>query len=303
MSSDLYWLCLLTFIAWHITACNASITDRSRSQFDHYFPTFEQYIRPQILINCSQELRDYQNYSIPDAPGIREHAQHLTGCILDVLGELDKASMAITGILLALLPVGLVNLGPSIAELSLLSARRPILAALLGFGAMSPNPSLPMEFADLVERTPMKRSRYALFKKTPFLVKIAVSVVEYAIALAAASNCFYQIWRLTYRAVSLAPVAVYLRGLPEEATLFGWVALNLPIHLIGFATFSLAYAKTQSSHGDIIRPGFYRWLLNELTPCILVLTFELEGIRSTITIKHTEVTENSEEIHYTMSRK
>ncbi|KFA54526.1 hypothetical protein S40293_09903 [Stachybotrys chartarum IBT 40293] len=268
MSSDLYWLCLLTFIAWHITGCNASITDRSRSQFDHFFPTFEQYIRPQILINCSHELRDYQDYNIPDAPGIREHAQLLTGCILNVLGELDKASMAITGILLALLPVGLVNLGPSIAELSLLSARRPILAALLGFGAMSPNPSLPMEFTDLVERTPMKRSRYALFKKTPFLVKVAVSVAEYAIALAAASNCFYQIWRLTYRAVSLAPVAVYLRGLPEEATLFGWVALNLPIHLLGFATFSLAYAKTQSSHGDIIRPGFYRWLRNELTPCM-----------------------------------
>src|SRR5688572_22360252 len=129
----------------------AATLDRSRSQFRHFFPTVEQYSKPRFHEECPKQFADYFNESLHETGGAHIYSGDLMDCILNAYGEMNKANMAVTAILLALLPAGLVQFGPSMAEISLLSTRRPVLATFLGFGLMSPNPT-EFDFEEILEK-------------------------------------------------------------------------------------------------------------------------------------------------------
>jgi hypothetical protein len=271
-------LSLWVVLAWHVTSCHASL-GRTTDQFVDYFTTFDTYTKPHILTNCRDEYRRYTNGSLEEAFGQHTYAGQLLDCILDkVLTETEKAGMALTGILFAILPVLLAQIGPTVSEISFLSARRPVLAALLAYGSLSPNPASPMGFEDLeelVEKTKKRRDPLAklgfLKRPSPMILTI-VSALQYAIGIAAAGNSFFQLWRLTYRGVPIAPIVVYIAGLPEEATLFGWAALALPVHVLGFITFRLAFNREPApSKSSLLR----RMLINEITPSLYRTDFDL----------------------------
>ncbi|KAF5022855.1 hypothetical protein F66182_5088 [Fusarium sp. NRRL 66182] len=220
--------------------------DRSRSQFKQFFPTVEEFAKPRFHEECPEEFANYFDESLPDPNGSHEWSTRLMGCILDNFGELNKANMAVTAILLALLPAGLGQFGPGMAEISLLSTRRPLLAMFLSFGLMSPNPT-EYDFEAILHKANNGGEALVPIQALDgdsFTVKILVSLVEYIIGIAATGNCFYQVYRFTYWSISLAPMVVFMPGLPETATIFGWVSLNLPIQLLSFAVFSLAFRWT-----------------------------------------------------------
>lgn len=256
-------------LAWHVAPSEAF--DRTRSQFERFFWTFETFNRHIIYEECSTEFADYRDLNKKDDPAWHRWSVTLLACVLDKVDEIEKATMAVTGILFALLPVLMAQVGPSVPELVFLSTRRPILAALLGYGSLSPNPTAAMGFEELEEVVDKAKKRrnilpnWGFLNKPNFLVMIIISGLEYAIALAAAGNCFYQIWRLTYRGISVAPIVVYAIGIPESATLFGWAALNLPVHVVGFLSFALAFRHKATSPSR--RFFLARWIVNELTPC------------------------------------
>ncbi|KAH7227383.1 hypothetical protein BKA60DRAFT_445251 [Fusarium oxysporum] len=171
--------------------------------------------------------------------------------------------MAVTAILLALLPGGLVQFGPSMAEISLLSTRRPILAMLLGFGLMSPNPN-EFEYEAILEKASNNNEPLVplrILDGRSFAAKVLVSLVEYGIGLAATGNLFWEVYRFTYQAISLAPMVVYIYGLPETSILFGWAFLNIPIYLLSFGVFALTFRRTTS------RSNLVSFIVGELTPC------------------------------------
>jgi hypothetical protein len=243
----------------------AATLDRSRSQFRHFFPTVEQYSKPRFHEECPKQFADYFNESLHETGGAHIYSGDLMDCILNAYGEMNKANMAVTAILLALLPAGLVQFGPSMAEISLLSTRRPVLATFLGFGLMSPNPT-EFDFEEILEKASKDGAPLIPIKvleERHFVVQVLVSLVEYAIAMGATGNLFYQVYRFTYHAVSLAPLVVYLPGLPETATLFGWAVLNLPIYLLSFIVSALTFRRTTIKP----RNRLGEFILDELTPC------------------------------------
>jgi hypothetical protein len=263
---------ILHFLAAHGLCISIVVagSHRSRTQFKRFFPTVEQYSKPRFHKECPEQFANYFNESLPDPGRSHQWSGDLMDCILNAYGELSKANMAVTAILLALLPAGLVQFGPSMAEISLLSTRRPFLATLLGFGLMSPNPD-EFDFEGILQKAsnggaPLIPMR--VLDGRHFMAKVLVSVVEYGIAMAATGNYFYQIYRLTYWAVSLAPLCVYLPGLPETATLFGWAFLNLPLYLLSFAVFALAFRRATPKSG-YSRGGnrLVELITAELTPC------------------------------------
>lgn len=271
-------LSLLVVLTWHVTSCHASF-GRTTDQFVHYFPTFDTFTKPHILTNCREEYRHYTNGSLEEEFGRHRYASDLLECILDkVLTETEKAGMAITGILFAILPVLLAQIGPTVSEISFLSARRPVLAALLAYGSLSPNPASPMSFEDLeelVEKTKKRRDPFAklgFLKRPSPMVLTILSALQYAIGIAAAGNSFFQLWRLTYRGVSIAPIVVYIVGLPEEATLFGWAGIALPVHVLGFIAFRLAFNREPAPSKSSL---FRRMLINEITPSLYRTDFDL----------------------------
>ncbi|KAH7464140.1 hypothetical protein FOMA001_g17907 [Fusarium oxysporum f. sp. matthiolae] len=239
--------------------------DRSRSQFRHFFPTVEQYYKPRFHEECPKQFADYFNESLHETGGSHIYSSDLVDCILNSYGKINKTNMAVTAILLALLPAGLVRFGPSMAEISLLSTRRPVLATFLGFGLMSPNPT-QFDFEGILEKAsnggaPLMPIR--TLDGRHFVAQVLVSLIEYAIATGATGNLFYQVYRFTYHAVSLAPLVVYLPGLPETATLFGWAFLNLPIYLLSFVVSVLTFRRTTPRR----RNRLIEFILDELTPC------------------------------------
>ncbi|CAI6014318.1 unnamed protein product [Clonostachys chloroleuca] len=271
-------LSILVILAWHVTSCHA--LGRTTDQFVDYFPTFDTFTKPHILTRCREEYSNYTDGSLEEPPGRHIYSGALLDCILDqVLTETEKAGMAVTGILFALLPVLLANIGPTVSELSFLAVRRPILAALLAYGSLSPNPASPMSFEDLEELVEKRKKTRDPFAKLRFLkrpnplVLTIISVGQYVIGIAATANSFFQIWRLTYRGVSIAPIVVYIAGLPEETTLFGWAVLALPVHILGFMAFRLAYLREPaSSKGG----RFRRMLIHEFTPSLYKTGFDLQ---------------------------
>ncbi|CEI59998.1 hypothetical protein FVEN_g8197 [Fusarium venenatum] len=244
--------------------------DRTRSQFKHWFPTIEQFAKHRFEDACPEQYANYFNESLPDENGAHVHSQALMNCILEEYGELNMAGMAVTAILLALLPSGLVQFGPSMAEISILSTRRPVLATLLGFGLMSPNPT-EFEYEEILEKASNGGAPLIPIRALDgryFIAKVLISLVEYIIAMTAAGNLFYQVYRFTYQSISLAPLMVYLYGLPEAATLFGWASLNLPLYLLSFGVFALAFRRVRPKSG-YSRGGnrLMQLITTELTPC------------------------------------
>ncbi|KAF4439554.1 hypothetical protein F53441_12540 [Fusarium austroafricanum] len=238
---------------------------RSRTQFQQWFPTPQNYSSEMFREKCSNEYREYENETLED-PGLgHKYSSALIDCILDKYGEANKANMAVTAILLALLPAGLAQFGPSMAEISLLSKRRPILATLLGFGLMSPNPN-EFEYDEILDKA--FNDGDSILPLGPLedttAGRILVSAFEYIIGMAVTGNLFYQIYRFTYQAISMAPLVVYLPGLPETATLFGWASLNLPIYLISFIVGALTITLNPL---EPKRGQWARFIINELTPC------------------------------------
>ncbi|KAG5813953.1 hypothetical protein H9Q74_003072 [Fusarium xylarioides] len=254
------------------TSVVAAGLGRSRSQFKTFFPTVEQYAKSRFHANCSDQFTDYWNESKPDPGRGHKYSNDLLDCILEEYGEVNKANMAVTGILLALLPAGLVQFGPGLAEISLLSTRRPILATLLGFGLLSPSPT-EFDFENILNKAgnggePLLPMTTLNGNKTHFLAKLLVSSFEYGIAMAAVANYFYHLFRFTYHAIPLAPLVVYIPGIPETATLFGWGFLNLPIFLLAFVVSAKTVGPVISrSENDNKRNPLAKFIIAELTPC------------------------------------
>lgn len=263
---------ILYFLAAHGLCISIVVAgpDRSRTRFKRFFPTVEQYAKSRFHKQCPEQFANYFNKSLSDPGQGHQWSGELMECILDAYGELDKANMAVTAILLALLPAGLVQFGPSMAEISLLSTRRPFLATFLGFGLMSPNPT-EFDFEGILQRASNGGAPLIPIRALDgryFIAKVLVSVIEYGITMAATGKYFYQVYRLTYWAVSLAPLCVYLPGLPETATLFGWAFLNLPLYLLSFVVFALAFRRATPKSGYNRRGNRLAELITaELTPC------------------------------------
>ncbi|KAL6352148.1 hypothetical protein LRP88_14591 [Fusarium phalaenopsidis] len=264
-SNTLY---LLVAHSLYISPATAAL-DRSRSQFKHFFPTVEQYAKWRFHKACPEQFANYFNESLPD-PGLgHKYSGELMECILEEWGELNKANMAVTAILLALLPAGLVQFGPSMAEISILSTRRPVLATFLGFGLMSPNPA-EFDFEGILQKAGKGSAPLAPIRALDgryFIAKVLVSLVEYVIAMGSTANYFYQLYRFTYHAISLAPLVVYVPGIPEAATLFGWAFLNLPLYLLSFVVFALAFHRATPQSGYKRRNRWVEFIIAELTPC------------------------------------
>ncbi|KAM5378608.1 hypothetical protein ACJZ2D_004407 [Fusarium nematophilum] len=236
----------------------------SHSQFQSFFPTFDSWYRGGIAASCEEQNAAYVNTSLPDPPNSgHQIAWGLVNCILDELQEVAKAEMAISGILLGLLPAALAQIGPSQAEIAFLSIRRPFLSLLLYVGTPAPNPSHGNVYAAPVEflRSPEPMAFLSGLPHAPSVGLVALSLLEYAAASAAAANCAYQTYRLTYQAVSLAPITVLLRGLTETAVLFGWIILLVPIHFVNMAVFRLRYRELPP------RRSWASAIADELRPC------------------------------------
>ncbi|KAI1413037.1 hypothetical protein F5Y13DRAFT_40747 [Hypoxylon sp. FL1857] len=161
-------------------------------QFETYFPN-----NNKILINistgiCNLTLHDY--HAAFRAPhGSREARQMLSicnrheACIYGQLVPSITLNYQGASIFLGLAPYILSALGPTIAELSLLSVHRPLLSLLISLGAPVSIPTRMFEFEDPRDIVNGKTGKLVV-NRISGRVAILISAIQYVLAVIAATN-------------------------------------------------------------------------------------------------------------------
>ena len=163
---------------------------RTEGQFQHFFDNWSSVLREILASNCSEPYTELS--ANPQIGGYGTVA-----CILQYMSEARKAEMAITSVVLGLLPAALQLIGPRVIDVSALGLQRPILALLICLGS----PSATLEN----ERTGMEISLQTQDKplwpkfliQPPFWLQIGISLCEYGIVMIAAANCILQAYQLS----------------------------------------------------------------------------------------------------------
>ncbi|KAL6804078.1 hypothetical protein J3E68DRAFT_434399 [Trichoderma sp. SZMC 28012] len=231
---------------------------RAHNQFLSFFPASEDFLPGFIQSNCAGKFANYTKQSLPDGEG---HAW---------AGKLiDCNEFTVSGLLIGLLPAGLSQFGPPMADLAVLATRRPILAFLLAFGTPSPNLGLQgglinRDLASYVLTVPAVGFPRRLMR-APWVIRAAISCVEYLVSMLATGNVVYQVYRLTYKAVSQATVSIKIPNVPETYILFFWMVVMAPIFGIAYsrAGYSITSSKAIQRRSVVVT-----WILDEFTPSL-----------------------------------
>ncbi|KAI5462800.1 hypothetical protein BGZ63DRAFT_379730 [Mariannaea sp. PMI_226] len=248
-----------------IVSSAAPAIAQTTSQFEQFFPAWNQWLLDIIEENCVKERESYQNSTGKDGA-----AAMLSNCMLQNMFESAKVEMGVASLLLGLLPTILQSVGPSVDEVSILATRRPLLSFVLTFG---------MPFVRL-ERSPLSHLmnlREPLdvdvigdaADKWPWLW-IFTSVAEYILAIGAAANIFYLVYQLAFLSVSISAISIYSSTLPKTYPPFLWILLLIPVHAFSFLSLRLGYNiqhGTSKKHLSARKRTWLHTIGAEFTPC------------------------------------
>ena len=183
---------------------------------------------------CSLSLRAYKgemDARIELGP-VRNYCFVHFNCMMGTLNERIKASFAGTSILLGLAPTTLSVLGPSVAEIALLSFHRPFLSLLLSLGAPAIYPGRFLLWEDPLRANEPRPGQF-IIPPLPKLWSVVAHFFEYVLAGGAFANIIHAAYRIGTRSISTWSCdTVYWPVL--------WILMSMVIHII--ATMSLRFA-------------------------------------------------------------
>lgn len=205
-------------------------------KYQQWYRTHGFYLSIISTQTCNLSLRAYEG-SLParkELPPVTNYCGVHLSCLLGTTDEAAKGDMASASVLLGLTPSILAGLGPSLAEVSLLSLRRPILAFLISLGSPAIYPSRVGTYDNPSRVYELVPGALAVpgIKSYPGFV----SAAEYLLAAAAIANVFQVSYDIGVRGVlgwwcefSFAPIF--------------WTLLTAVIHL--FASLALRISLTR----------------------------------------------------------
>ncbi|KAI5919148.1 hypothetical protein F4810DRAFT_517417 [Camillea tinctor] len=241
----------------------------STTNFDHFFPAWNDKIQTILRNNCSEELATYREGNVDPTKAKSALVTPVIECILNEFPEYRKAEMASSAVILGLLPTILQSLGSTAAETALLGLRRPVLAFLLSAGSPAVSPMKGSEFVETVATFIEGESKGLAilgfsWSRIPPSMRALISVVEYLIVGGAVANVVDLAYELGRHAiVAFAPETVFCMPL--------WTFLAVVIHFAGVIALSIRVKLRKIGDGDGHRlhrraTGFSDWVPNELIP-------------------------------------
>ena len=163
--------------------CTASLSDTFPTRnFMSWFSEHGDYLNASSVTTCNATFKTFLEDPQSDN-GVADHAD----CILASTTETIMANMACAGVVLGLMPIILANLGPTLAESSILALERPVLSMSLAVGGPSIYPARPFEDYDPLVAINQPPTRFRTFSFT-YLSHPAASALQYVAAAAAAVN-------------------------------------------------------------------------------------------------------------------
>ncbi|KAF7541045.1 hypothetical protein G7054_g944 [Neopestalotiopsis clavispora] len=106
-------------------------------KFQQWYPNLEVVCQYASAITCNATLQAYlgSEEERRQLGPVESYCNTHINCMLSNMPEKVKSNMAASAVVLGLIPSILASLGPSVAEISLLSLQRPLLAFLLSLGS------------------------------------------------------------------------------------------------------------------------------------------------------------------------
>ncbi|KAF7502923.1 hypothetical protein GJ744_004828 [Endocarpon pusillum] len=227
----------LTFILSSLSYNSSASDTFPRHKFEAWFSTYGHHFEESSTIACNDTLQQYKNPGA-DSSVPRFSIAHHADCILANTTETIRANMASAGVMLGLMPSLISSLGPSLTEASTLLIERPFLSWLLAIGAPAFNPLRASDHQDQL-RTIKQPFRALPRILSSFWIHVAISLLQYLLALAAAVNVLAASLEL-----GLKTIASWKK---EQSYLpLIWVNLSLVIHLCAMTRLRLISKKERN---------------------------------------------------------
>ena len=231
-----------------------STAEAASTRFTQWFPYSAEEFADTSAVTCNKTLQLFENaydsqsnkawidLGLYTGRPIYQLCKNHMSCILNHTSEANKASLSTAGVVLGLLPTLLAVLSPSISELALLSAQRPLLASLLSLGAPGVLQTRIFEYEDPSELLdPPEGSRQNVRAQLilgPWTSKssLVLAAVEYVFTLACCVNT-------VSLAIQLSNRSVLSWGCTRTWPTIVWAFVPLVIHGIA----ALGYRLTLES--------------------------------------------------------
>lgn len=161
-------------------------------QFQKWYPNHNRALINFTHAICNASYADYLTaFHSPrgsrDASYLRSTCYELEGCLLDAIPANWQANYNSANIILGLMPTLLASSGPSLAEISLLSAHRPLLSFLISMGALAIWPTRILEYVHPTETVRQRRGSLRINKIRPWPAAM-ISLGQYIFAIGAMAN-------------------------------------------------------------------------------------------------------------------
>lgn len=158
-----------------------------RTKFHHWFPQYRERWVEGIEGPCRQDAINYMNN---DRTTCETPCACVADCLLQNITGTIQSNLASAQVLLGLVPVTAGLVGPTIAEVSILSTYRPLLAFLLAIGSPAINITRTFRRINVHEpfhkpTSPMSKAWSSWLASRSARVRILVKAATYAVALAA----------------------------------------------------------------------------------------------------------------------
>jgi hypothetical protein len=242
-------------LCYHITPAIA--LERSYTQYQQFFPAWDDIIKNQLRNECAKPFQDYQNKSNTK----RQVGYGVIGCILETLPEFRKAELASAAVILGLAPAVLQLMSASYLDTAMLAYRRPGLAFLLSMASSGVRPLTATEYDDFVTTMGIDPFHTNFGKSRSFWIPTVVSILEYLVAIGAVVNNAYLAYQLsTWAVCTFAPAEDFLPAI--------WTAAAVALHIGGYLAARLKISVNGRDERREANRGGKLWhgILTELTP-------------------------------------
>jgi hypothetical protein len=205
-------------------------------QFRDWYPKYHAGLSLASTTVCNESLADYNRFYF--APqGSVEASYLLQACYRHETCILDNTSSGIIAnfngalVILGLLPTLLSAIGPSVAEISLLSTHRPLLSFLISMGAPAIWPTRLFEYTNPLSALQARDNRLVIPKLRTWIA-IGASLFEYMMVIGAITN-------IMATSIDIGRRSILAWGCTTTFTPFLWTTLACAIHVIAASSYQI----------------------------------------------------------------
>ena len=219
-------------------------------QFQSWYPSIRTSLNFISTTTCNTTLGEYKNafnarYGSIEAKNLLAICYWHEECILNNLSDDIQANFNSAMVMLGLMPTLLATLGPTVGEISLLSAHRPLLSFLLSMGAPAIFPVRVFEYDD-PSKALKKDANKLVIHRLSTRRAISLSCVEYILAAGSVIN-------VVTNSLEIGRNSLLTWGCTTMFTPLLWSTLAGVIHIIAATSYVAAsqLAKRRSRRSQV----------------------------------------------------